>query len=778
MKLLQGTMVQYKCIIFKILFLLMLVCIPVTTAYGAGLKITYDGKATTYDSKTVIAALEGKAVNLGKTPGIVISSTSMVPYDLVFKKGLGVSCTYDSKKGTLTMKKNNHTLQMTIDSNIGRLDGKKVTVPVAPKKVTYTAAKTTKVLVPSEFTAVSLGFGFSWNSDSANIKTQFTKPFTYYNKGKLEYYSGIQGKITVEEKSADNEVMPLMFMNNTAVADAKKVFQSSAVGAGFKYNAKTKQLTLSNDTTKIVFTMESMTAKVDGKDQKLTAPARELRKNRKGSPYIIVPLEFTADKLGYEYSFNSGTKTASIIKKPLVKENQSYFTWNMFQEMAVPVNNVTIALNDYYIENPIGAQGTIQAVLKDNMIQDGNEHYVITSTMPYTSVKTEHDVDTQGLRIDCANTYSADISYPFQDEGTVTEMSTAYGVDLQNTIIYVETKIPNPKYKMELSPDKCSIYLTVYPNYITNVVSEYKDGKDIITLAGVTGLNPKVSTDAENIYLDFNGTLSAVDSQPFTVDDVYCMKTVSMSPVNANTTRLTIAREGTSSYTVKNVDNQCIITMQYNSIKIAVDCGHGADTVGKRTPPLPQDIDFDGDGIIDAPKGSSIREHTADVGVGKYLVKELERCGFEVYQSALGEEDVPLKTRLANIAAAECDYSVSVHFNAAGDGKKFNESEGIEVYSYRDADQIGDSEALAKAVMAEVSLGTQQTNRGYKKSNLVMCKTKDMGTKASILVECAFMTNLNDVVNMMGNEEYWKETAAEIARGFCNYLNVPYVPEV
>jgi N-acetylmuramoyl-L-alanine amidase len=49
-------------------------------------------------------------------------------------------------------------------------------------------------------------------------------------------------------------------------------------------------------------------------------------------------------------------------------------------------------------------------------------------------------------------------------------------------------------------------------------------------------------------------------------------------------------------------------------IKIAVDAGHGFNTAGKWTSPMPQDIDFENDGVIDVEKGTAIREHIANVG--------------------------------------------------------------------------------------------------------------------------------------------------------------------
>ena len=43
-----------------------------------------------------------------------------------------------------------------------------------------------------------------------------------------------------------------------------------------------------------------------------------------------------------------------------------------------------------------------------------------------------------------------------------------------------------------------------------------------------------------------------------------------------------------------------------------------------------------------------------------------------------------------------------------------------------------------------------------------MCNCVSLGTKASILVELAFMTNLHEATNLMGNADFWQECAEEI----------------
>lgn len=219
-----------------------------------------------------------------------------------------------------------------------------------------------------------------------------------------------------------------------------------------------------------------------------------------------------------------------------------------------------------------------------------------------------------------------------------------------------------------------------------------------------------------------------------------------------------------------------------NKFKIAVDAGHGSDTLGKRTPGMPRDIDLNEDGKVDVSKGMSIREHIANVGVAIFLIDELERCGFEVIKTGFDDsdsyddDDTALSKRQQMIKAAGCDYSISIHFNAYGDGRSFNSAQGIEVLIHDRYQK--DSEALAMKVLKHIVHGTSQKNRGVKEQSLAMCNCKVMNTKASILVECAFMTNLNEAVSMMGNDDYWEETAIEITKGICDYTKTKYQPEV
>ncbi len=217
------------------------------------------------------------------------------------------------------------------------------------------------------------------------------------------------------------------------------------------------------------------------------------------------------------------------------------------------------------------------------------------------------------------------------------------------------------------------------------------------------------------------------------------------------------------------------------AIKINVDAGHGSNTAGKRTPPFPKAIDIDQDGKIDIKKGEQYREHYANVGVASLLVRELQRCGFATMQTGFEDEDagndpdIAVSVRQQAVAKGKCDYSVSIHFNAFGEGESFNSAEGVGVYIHDK--NPGASKKLAEKVLKYLTAGTVQKNRGITEASLALCNCKTMSVKAAIIVELAFMTNEREATTMMANKAYWKESAIEICKGLCEYTGKKYVSE-
>ncbi len=196
------------------------------------------------------------------------------------------------------------------------------------------------------------------------------------------------------------------------------------------------------------------------------------------------------------------------------------------------------------------------------------------------------------------------------------------------------------------------------------------------------------------------------------------------------------------------------------SYKVAIDAGHGSDTAGKRTP----------DGY---------REHWINVDCANYFDIAMRRCGIETFkvswddEDATDDSDIALGTRQSQIKNAKCDISVSWHANAHGDGKTYTSGQGIETFVHSESNKVADSRKLANAVHKYLIQGTKQTNRGVKSNNFAMCNCSAMGTKASILIETAFMTNAYES-ELLKTDAFCLECAEEAAKGVCEYLGVTY----
>lgn len=124
-----------------------------------------------------------------------------------------------------------------------------------------------------------------------------------------------------------------------------------------------------------------------------------------------------------------------------------------------------------------------------------------------------------------------------------------------------------------------------------------------------------------------------------------------------------------------------IIETEMKNVVICLDNGHGEETPGKRSPwsacKVPPELPF--------------REYAYTRELVKMLKPLLEEDGFEVYIVAPEEYDVTLAERCKRInnkvkeAATKSKHTlmVSVHNNAAGNGREWKEAYGWSVWTTR-----------------------------------------------------------------------------------------------
>ena len=569
-------------------------------------------------------------------------------------------------------------------------------------------------------------------------------------------------------------------VNDTYMVPYEEVFEDY-LEVNCTYSESAKTLTLEANGEKVKLTVDSDIAYAnDVKWQMQAAPFWGIAGEKEK---LYVPAEFVAEKLKFGFSIKTikeDTDTINILVPfQLKKEEETvYITGNTIEKLIF--NNKTLSLissipgiqwnEKVYIPCSILKKSPIYAKINETdeavtINRAGHELIFYQDSNLVEIEGKEQEIEQALLKVE----YKGNTDYMVPAElvfDTFGANSTKVNVNQKKITV---KKSGGTYLSLSTKPKNTN------GNYIKKIVAKNSNKKDMIQFTCKKTPNISVKSTSKKITLTIKNV---------SVNQGYTEKGLDARYTNS----ITVKKSGSNVVCTLNKQSGKNFMYQYGNgkvrvivgatpIRIAVDCGHGSNTPGKRSPKMPCNIDFEGDGIIDVKKGQSIREHQGNVGVGKFLAKELERCGFYVYRSAFGSADISLSGRQKNIKAHNCKYSISVHFNAAGNGKTFNKASGVEVYYHKDKASAKSSKSMAAAVLKEMAKGTKQLNRGVKTMSLALCNAKTMGTQGSILVECAFMTNLHEAKTMFGNQGYWRETAKEIAKAMCDYCGVSYIAE-
>lgn len=138
---------------------------PAAVKAGTYFKVQYTHNKKTYSKKAVDARYNNKIIKTNM-PGFIDGSTSLYSAYWVFGRcsSLGTKYSYSSKKKRVTLKRGSSTIVMTLNSKTATLNGKKFTLPAAPRKIRYVAKKKNYIMVPGDIVAKKLGLNYSWNN--------------------------------------------------------------------------------------------------------------------------------------------------------------------------------------------------------------------------------------------------------------------------------------------------------------------------------------------------------------------------------------------------------------------------------------------------------------------------------------------------------------------------------------------------------------------------------------------------------------------------------------
>ncbi len=200
----------------------------------------------------------------------------------------------------------------------------------------------------------------------------------------------------------------------------------------------------------------------------------------------------------------------------------------------------------------------------------------------------------------------------------------------------------------------------------------------------------------------------------------------------------------------KDIQNQDAVPTFSQSLygkKIMIDAGHGGSDAG-------------------AVRGKTL-EKDLNLAIALKVQKYLESSGATVILSrtddnALGRtksDDMYLRKRLGS--QDDLDVIVSIHQNTSPSGS----SHGAEIYYYVKSEE---GKLLAESMKKGLAVGIGRENiRGVKGQDFLMLKRT---LAPSVLLECGFMTNSNELGNLK-YEKYQEKIAYGIYLGLVEYFS-------
>jgi len=192
---------------------------------------------------------------------------------------------------------------------------------------------------------------------------------------------------------------------------------------------------------------------------------------------------------------------------------------------------------------------------------------------------------------------------------------------------------------------------------------------------------------------------------------------------------------------LKNLEYKEDIVATKRDIRISLDDGHADTLRHKKTPAIPDDIYID-EKLV-RKKGQYITENEFNDAVCDELEIMLVANGFEVYRPSPDKESDPsISERQKKIRENDCDFSISIHYNAAGSSSEgMSGGDGLSGFVHADyGSQI--SKKYVDIVLDKLSKIKNQRVRGggYREEHLGMCNERWIGCPA-VLIEHGFMTS-------------------------------------
>lgn len=378
------------------------------------------------------------------------------------------------------------------------------------------------------------------------------KGFPIQYNGKTYQYENGSAEIIVDGALIKCS-MPGLIINETTMVPAYAVFNQSSLQSDYQYDSKEKEVTFRANGNTLVYTLNQTTALLNGELISVPEPVKLIELTELNKSYIMVPGEFTAKSLEYDYSWDNSTATATFATKKLTAETPTYNkTASANEKFKVSSNNDEIMnqLNSMPDNFSYPASTDTSAASKITEIKQLDAYqFQIQFDSAVQGVRINNDTENKLLvTVDQCNTDLLELACT---NSIVSTMSASQLVsDTSKAVIALTSKTDHLKYSAELSQDRKTITITCKDNYLNKAELTTSKTKDVLYLENAFGMIPtaKISSNKKTLTLTMPYTDTGIEKIEQEIAG-YNVKSIALVP-SEKTVTITLKMKATAGYSI------------------------------------------------------------------------------------------------------------------------------------------------------------------------------------------------------------------------------------
>ncbi|MGV8146448.1 MAG: N-acetylmuramoyl-L-alanine amidase [Alkaliphilus sp.] len=305
--------------------------------------------------------------------------------------------------------------------------------------------------------------------------------------------------LTIDNELITSDVPPVIYNERTLVP-IRVVVEN--IGMEIEWNGETREVTIFDDSRRIVLTIGSETAIVDGIEKPLyDGVSAKLINSR-----TMVPIRFVAEELGFDVGWHEGTRTAALIRPVVVTIPEPVTTPEPVKTPKIDEDTNIVHSIEVNIVNDFP-----EVRIKADKELEFNEFLLVS---PYRIV-----FDFQNTLFDLENKKLLEedktLSLNFEDGFLNAIRASQFEINPLTTRLVLEMS-DTLDYRVEFDEDTKEMVVS-FVNVVRSVKAGHKNTKEIIVIEGANVENYNVMrlSNPERLVVDIVGAYLHTGSEAF-----------------------------------------------------------------------------------------------------------------------------------------------------------------------------------------------------------------------------------------------------------------------